>query len=81
MTSNHWLFLEMPYRYDLFKMLFRNKSKQAPADTLLYKDDAYSMFRHVNKKTGNVLDLKINTKGMGCFHFGNAFEVQAGKIF
>ena len=80
MTENHWLFLEMPYRYNLFKMLFRNKSTTAPADTLLYKDEAYSMFRHVNKKSGKVLDLKINTKGMGVFHFGNAFEVEADGV-
>ena len=54
MTENHWLFLEMPYRFQLFKMMFRNKSTTAPSDTLTYKEDAYSMFRHVEKKTGQV---------------------------
>ena len=80
MTENYWLFLEMPYRFQLFKMMFRNKSTTAPSDTLTYKEDAYSMFRHVEKKTGQVLDIKINTKGMGCFHFGNAFEVIVDDI-
>ena len=80
MTENHWLFLEMPYRFQLFKMMFRNKSTTAPADTLTYKEEAYSMFRHVEKKTGRVLDIKVNTKGMGCFHFGNAFEVEVEGI-
>ena len=94
MSKNYFLFLEMPYRVNLFKMLFRNKAKvctcrppslvidfkEAPQDTMEWHPDLPSMIKVVDKKTKENLEIKLNTKGMGIFHFGNAFEVVADGI-
>ena len=100
MSKNYFIFLEMPYRFNLFKMLFRNKAKvcsyrprcpddryylldkfkEAPADTMEWHPDLPSMIKIVDKKTKENLEIKLNTKGMGIFHFGNAFEVVADGI-
>jgi len=38
-----------------------------------------SIIKVVDKKTKENLKIKLNTKGMGIFHFGNAFEIVAGS--
>jgi len=76
MTLNHVLFLEMPYRFNLFKMLTAKLFGTPPAASLVYHSDKNSIIKVANIKTGTVLPIRIETKGMGVFHFGNAFEVE-----
>ena len=53
--------------------------KEAPADTMEWHPEFPSIIKVVDKKTKENLKIKLNTKGMGIFHFGNAFEVVAGS--
>ena len=53
--------------------------KEAPADTMEWHPELPSIIKVVDKKTKENLQIKLNTKGMGIFHFGNAFEIVAGS--
>ena len=61
-------------------VLMIDRFKEAPADTMEWHPDLPSMIKIVDKKTKENLEIKLNTKGMGIFHFGNAFEVVADGI-
>lgn len=77
MTQNYILFLEMPYRFNLFKMLTAKLRGIPPAQALEYHEEFNSVIKVANHKTGKNLSIRLETKGMGVFHFGNAYEITA----
>ena len=64
MTTNHVIFLEMPYRFNLFKMLTSKLTGSPPAAALEYRDGYPSIIKLANVNTGEVLPIRIETEGL-----------------
>ena len=64
-------------------MLTRKFTNAAPAEAMFYDKKVNSSIRIADLKTGDILPIKINTEGMGSFHFGNSYEIEGeiGLIF
>ena len=60
-------------------MLTRKFTNAAPAEAMFYDKKVNSSIRIADLKTGDILPIKINTEGMGSFHFGNSYEIE-GEI-
>ena len=57
-------------------MLTRKFTNAAPAEAMFYDKKVPSSIRVADLKSGEILPIKINTEGMGSFHFGNAYEIE-----
>ena len=60
-------------------LITRKFTNAAPAEAMFYDKKAHSSIRVADLKSGDVLPIKINTEGMGCFHFGNAYEIEGSQ--
>lgn len=65
----------------MLKMLTRKFTNAAPAEAMFYDKQVHSSIRIADLKTGDILPIKINTEGMGSFHFGNSYEIEGAIYF
>ena len=65
MTKNHFLFLEMPYRFNLLKILTKSLwgRNEPPSSMLEYHTDLDSIIKIANIETGENSEIKLRTKG------------------
>ena len=63
MTLNHVLFLEMPYRFNLLKMMTAKIFGTPPAASLVYHSDKNSIIKVANIHNGTVLPIRLETTG------------------
>ncbi|KAM3601768.1 uncharacterized protein V6R79_018558 [Siganus canaliculatus] len=74
MSENYVVFIEQPIKMDLLKIVTAKLRGKALSDGIYWDPKLDTVFHLVDKRTGEVRQVKYHTKAISTFHQINAFE-------